>query len=345
MKIAILYSQDWADQSASDAPEAQNRPDCLDTLDQAKLIEDSLVQKGHVTRRFVLKDRASFMPLLAGINEFAPDVIFNLVESIYGKEELHPSMAGLLEILRIPYTGSPLPALASTTDKAVTKAVLAAAGLPTARGKVFNGDDGGGLNLENGLACGPWIVKPACADASIGIDDDAVVTDPAALLPKAAQVSARFGKTLLERFIDGREFNISLLEIPGSGKAEVMPPAEMEFANWPADKPRIVNYKAKWDEAAFEYENTVRTFPPAGEKTPIEEMKKVALACWDVFGLRGYARVDMRLDPEGGIYIMEINANPCIAPWSGFMAASKQGGYGPEQVIERIVLSALDRRL
>lgn len=336
MKVAILYSQDWPD-----GPEAQSRPDCLDTLDQAGLIEDSLVPKGHKLQRFALKDRTSFMPLLNGISEFAPDVVFNLVESIYGKEELHPSMAGLLEILNIHYTGSPLAALASTTDKAVTKAVLAAAGLPTAPWNVFTGH---AAAPERELFPGPWIVKPACADASIGIDDDAVVTDFAALLPKAAQISAKFGKTLIERFIDGREFNISVLEKPGSsGTAEVMPPAEMEFANWPEGKPRIVNYKAKWDEAAFEYENTVRSFPSADENTPINKMKRVALACWDLFGLRGYARVDMRLDAGGGIYIMEINANPCIAPWSGFMAASKQGGYEPGEVIQRIVLSALGR--
>ena len=140
----------------------------------------------------------------------------------------------------------------------------------------------------------------------------------------------------IEDFIDGREFNISVLA--GKDGPEVLPPAEIVFVDYDENKPRIVDFKAKWETESFEYINTVREFP--GEKLNSKlgrNLKEAALECWNLFGLKGYARVDVRTDSNDDVYVIEVNANPCISPDSGFVAATKQAGYPFINVLQRII--------
>ncbi len=141
---------------------------------------------------------------------------------------------------------------------------------------------------------------------------------------------------LIEDYIDGREFNISVLA--SENGPEVMPPAEIVFHNFGADKPRIVDFKAKWESESFEYQNTIREFP--GKKLDPALKEKImteALKCWHVFGLKGYARVDMRVDNNNNPFVFEVNANPCISPDSGFVAAITEAGISFTAVIQRII--------
>jgi D-alanine-D-alanine ligase len=153
------------------------------------------------------------------------------------------------------------------------------------------------------------------------------------------EMAAQYGSLLIEQYINGREFNISLLE-DEKGDPEVLPPAEIIFNNWPQGKPKIVNYNAKWDDRSFEYNNTVRSFPLPDDPA-VRAVSDTALRCWVLFGLRGYARVDMRVDDKHGVHVIEINANPCISPDAGFMAATACASLLPEEVIERILNAAL----
>ena len=143
---------------------------------------------------------------------------------------------------------------------------------------------------------------------------------------------------LIEEYIDGREINIPLLELE-DGTVKVFPISEIVFDDWPTDKPKIVNYAAKWDEQAFEYENTNRTFHPEG--APLDYLEKLALKCWRLFRLRGYARVDARMDKDGNIFIIEINANPCIADGSGFMRSMSEGGLEAKAVVKNLLWAPL----
>jgi D-alanine-D-alanine ligase len=121
----------------------------------------------------------------------------------------------------------------------------------------------------------------------------------------------------------------------------VLPIPEIEFVDYPASKPRIVGYAAKWHEDSFECRNTVRRFvDPAQEGALCAELGRVALKCWDIFQLRGYARVDFRVDADGTPWVLEVNANPCISPDAGFAAALEEAGTPYEEGIERIVSSA-----
>jgi len=117
-----------------------------------------------------------------------------------------------------------------------------------------------------------------------------------------------------------------------------MPPAEIVFKNYTGNKPKIVDFKAKWEMESFEYVNTVREFPGT-DLNPVlkEKLMSTALRCWHVFGLKGYARVDMRTDENENPFVIEINANPCISPDGGFVAATKEAGLQFNEVLHRII--------
>jgi D-alanine-D-alanine ligase len=197
-----------------------------------------------------------------------------------------------------------------------------------------------------------WILKSLWEHASVGLDDRAVINSShvATILRELESRLDRLGGTgFAEEYIDGREFNIALLgggdEVaPGLWMPEALPAAEIVFLErdaWGA-RPRIVNYDCKWDEQSFEYTHTERVFDFGEEDAPLlERMIQVARACWVIFGLRGYARVDFRVDSKGEPWVLEVNSNPCLSPDSGFVAALERGNITYPHAIERILEDAL----
>jgi D-alanine-D-alanine ligase len=188
------------------------------------------------------------------------------------------------------------------------------------------------------------ILKPAWEDASVGIDDGAILRVDNREAVEAAMNSTyrEWGETFAEHYIEGREFNLSLLS-DGDG-VEVLPPAEIEFVDYPAEKPHIVGYKAKWDEASFEYGATPRRFYFATtDKSLLRQLRALAVECWHLFGLRGYARVDFRVDDAGRPWVLEVNVNPCLSADAGFMAAANYHGLTAERVVERIIDASFAR--
>jgi len=312
-------------------PEA--REDELDVLVQADAIARALADLGHTSRRLALT-----LDLLAAHNTLSkdrPDVVFNLVESLAGQGRLLPLAPALLDALRIPYTGSRTAALFVTTGKVLTKRLLRAYGLPTPPWYVPG---------QAAPPPGRYIIKGVWEEASFGIDDSSIVELRTAgdfEAAVAARAAALGGEAFAEAYIDGREFNLSLLA-RAAGGVEVLPPAEIDFSAFPADKPRLVGYAAKWDTTAFEYHHTPRTFDfPARDASLLTELRRLAAACWEAFDLRGYARVDFRVDAAGQPWILEINANPGLAPDAGFPAAVAQGGLSFEEMIARVLADAL----
>jgi GNAT superfamily N-acetyltransferase len=189
----------------------------------------------------------------------------------------------------------------------------------------------------------PYIIKAIWEHASAGLDDHAIIRtgDGSTVAEQIQSRSRQTGRQCFaEKFIDGREFNLSLL---ANGSApHVLPPAEIDFAAFPKDKPRIVGYAAKWDEQAFEFDNTPRRFDfPSADKPLLDTLRGLALDCWRLFDLRGYARVDYRVDAKGRPWILEINANPCLSPDAGFAAALAQAQVPFERAVEWILEDAL----
>lgn len=317
---------------------AAGEPDSEDVLRQAVFVEDVLSGMGHRTTRVALE------PGINGVADFirqlrqsGADIIFNLIESPGGISRLHPAAAALMDIAGLRYTGSSYEALLNTTDKAVTKALLKSNGIPTPPWGTYPHSGAGQLwkEVAGGEAC---IAKPLLEDASIGITDESVFFSDAGLEKGLDMMYEMHGPLLVERYIDGREFNVSVIE-SSEGSPMTMPVAEMRFDRWPEGKPRIVNYSAKWDEKSFEYNNTKRTFIKG---TPLErELSETARNTWEAFGLSGYARVDMRAGDDGRVYVLEVNANPCISPDAGFMAAITEGGLSSADMMEMILNASL----
>ncbi len=195
---------------------------------------------------------------------------------------------------------------------------------------------------EPGKKITQWIIKSLWEHASIGLDDDGLVMTEH--IPEIEDIlkkrAAKFGGAwFAESYIEGREFNLSLLG--DSDSPRTLPPAEIRFEGYEAGKPRIVDYRAKWATDSFEYQHTIRSFDFSPEDAPLlQTLKKIAVQCWHVFGLKGYVRVDFRVDADGQPWILEINTNPCLSPDAGFAAAVEQTGLSFAEAIEQILNDA-----
>lgn len=306
-------------------------PDALDTLVQAEAVAAALAELGYAVERLPLSfDLAG---CAARIARLEPDLIFNLVESIDGRAQFVHLAPALFDGLRIPYTGCSTEAIFLTGHKILTKRRMELAGIATPPWFAPRDPD---ARFRPGA---PWIVKAVWEDASIGLDPDLVREYGSAeeLRHTMLEQARRHGFDFFaERFVDGREFNVGLLAGPDG--PQPLPVAEIRFDGFPAGRPRILDYKAKWDEASPECRGSVRSFEFAPRDAPLlARLQEVALRVWRLFDLSGYARVDFRVDESGVPFVLEVNANPCIAPDGGFVAMAARIGLAMPDIAGRIV--------
>ena len=119
------------------------------------------------------------------------------------------------------------------------------------------------------------------------------------------------------------------------------PVAEIVFEGYERSKPKVVGYRAKWEEGSYEYQHTPRTFDfPHADRALLIALDTFAIECWKVFGLRGYARVDFRVDEQNRPHVLEVNTNPCLSPDAGFAAAVRRAEITMTEAVRRIVLEA-----
>jgi D-alanine-D-alanine ligase len=305
-------------------------PDEWETVATAGAIAEALATRGHQT------SLAPFHPDPSVVRGYIAaakaEAVFNMVESVFGQGPLASAAPAMLEALGVPYTGCGSAALALTCDKPLTKRILRAAGLPTA--------DWAEPPHWNGLGDDRrYIVKSATEDASLGLDDGAVVPGRA-VRDRAAQSAARHGgRWFAEAYLEGREFNVAVLEREGA--PHILPIPEMRFEAWSNDRPRIVGYAAKWDEASPDSAQTVRVFEGERNEPALDaSLRALAAATWTLLGLRGFARIDFRLDADGTPMILEVNPNPCLDPHSGFAAAAAEANLSYAECVDLILRAA-----
>ncbi len=311
---------------------AEIRPDDRETLAQAAAIEQALTEIGY--RPVILPFAADLAIAKREIASLRPAFAVNLVERVEGEGRLIALAPLVLDGLRLPYTGAGADAVFLTTNKLLCKRLLASAGIPT---PTWSED------AAKPPGRGPWILKPATEDASVGIDSRSVI-EQAADLPKAlAARRRRFGGGwFYERFIAGREFNLSMIE--GQQGSVVLPVAEIRFVDFPPGRPHIVDYAAKWEPHAAVYRKTLRCFDfPPEDRRLLRRLRMIARQCWTLFGLKGYARVDFRVSAKGEPYVLEVNANPSLAPDAGFAAAAAEAGLDFTSLISRLVPAGAER--
>ena len=329
MQVAIVHD------TVSDA----DAPDARDVRVQADAVAAALELLGHSTCR--IDCTLNLEAVAAELRRQRADMVFNLVESIGGQGRLIHLLPFCLDAMAIPYTGARAEAMLLTSSKVLAKKWMRGADLPSPVWiGPWPGDDGSLHQCRSGKTT--WIIKSVWEHASIGLDDKSIIphADPeAVLLLLRSRAQSLGGACFAERYINGREFNLSLLSGPHG--PEVLPPAEIIFEGYTEAMPRIVDYRAKWDEEAYTYHHTPRRFDfgPA-DRQLLERLKELSVRCWHRFGLNGYARVDFRVDDNGTPWVLEINANPCLSPDAGFAAALDRAGIAYADAVRRIMVDA-----
>ena len=261
----------------------------------------ALLSVGHRIQWIPVRDRIE--EIVAPIRRRRPAVIVNLCEGFRGHSAYEAQVAGLLEMLDIPFTGNSSRALFQCHDKFRTNAILKACGLSTPQSWLV--EDARQLPV---VARFPLIVKPNSEDASIGIYPQSVVRTRMALRKQVARVLAAYDQSaLVESFVDGREINAAIVE---ESAPRVLPLSEILFQHYPAGLPRIVGYDAKWQAAHPTYRGTVPVCPAPVSPALAQRLTRAALQAYRVLKLRGYARVDFRLDARSCPYILDVNPNP-----------------------------------
>jgi D-alanine-D-alanine ligase len=284
------------------------------------------VEMGARVERVALSpDGPTFLRQIAALDV---ELVVNFAETWGGRADREAAVGWALEARGLPYTGAPPRALTLCLDKPTTRAVLAAEGVDVAPGLVLRGVD------EPWPApvptAGPWIVKPAAQDASHGIDAESVVPDAAAACARARHLFSRgLGPALVERFIDGRELNVSVVALDDASPC-VLPVAEIVYGQLPKGLPRILTYASKWDPASADYQGSVsveaRDLAPALRAA----VERTALQAWRALGLAGYGRVDLRVDAADRPVVIDVNPNPDISRDAGLALAAARAGieYG-----------------
>lgn len=318
MKIVVLHTGDALE------------PPVDPVLDQ---LSAALTSLDHTVERLVV-DRG--VDAIAGeLRRLDPELVFNIAESFGGKSALESNVAALLNLVDCRYTGSSPAGLLLAGDKTLTKKVLRFHSIQTPEfATLYRGavDWAGDLSF-------PVIVKPPQEDASLGITSASVVHELKDLFDRIDALQTEFQQpVLVEQFIEGREFYVGVL---GNANAAALPVIELDFSNFPADRPRIASWEAKWgddgDERGEEYEGTRSVFPRELDPGLCEEMKRVAVEAFHALRLRDYARIDLRATAAGEIYVIEVNPNCYLERESEFARAAQREGLEYEALIGRIV--------
>lgn len=331
MRIVILHS----------AVSESAKLDELDNLAEVRAVSEALTKLGH---------RATAIPFCTPgtvekmLRSTGPDLVFNLVETVDGSSRNCHLAPQLLETLGIPFTGSGGAAIRTSTSKILTKERLWNEGIRTPSWIIA--EDKATPNRRGWPSTrfpADYIVKPIWEEASVGIDERSVMRF-ISLEDARQNVKARGAEIgsecFAEEFIDGREFNVSI--VGSIGEPLILPAAEIVFNDYPAGKRRILDYRAKWEEDSFECRNTIRNYSfEAREWALIEGVRELALASWHCLEMRGYARVDLRTDSTGIPYVLEVNTNPCIASDAGLAYAAAEAGIEYDDLIGRITALAM----
>jgi len=305
-------------------------------IEEIGAVEVAVRSLGH--QCFVMAIRDEIFSVIHWLKEIRPDVAFNLCEGVYGNSCWEMNIPALLDLFHIPYTGSPPLTLGLCQNKGKVKDILLSQGILTPRYKVM---DRPGKQAKNGFF--PAIVKPVHEDGSLGISKESVVFDEDSLREQVRYVIEKYGQAaLVEEFVDGRELNVSVVEI--NGKMEVLPISELDYSEFPEGIPRICGYEAKWVPESVEYKKSKPVCPAALEAETKKKLEQTAMRVFRLFECRDYARVDFRLDPHGRVYVIDVNPNPDISPQAGMSREIRAKGLMYAEFIEGLLQKALQRR-
>jgi D-alanine-D-alanine ligase len=321
LRILIAFN-DPADAGASDLDYISE----VAVKDEADIVYDTLLKMGHNP---ALMPVSSIEKCFAEIREFAPEMIFNLCEGFHGKSKHEMHVAGLWEIIGIPYSGNRPITLGLSQNKILAKNIFNANGIPTPDYEVFEA-------VPEKLRMGyPVFAKPSNEDASLGISQNSVIYDIDSLKRSVASLLSKYDEpVLVEKYIEGREFNISII---GNKDPKVLPVSEIDFSALDEGTPKITGYEAKWLADHPFYRKTPSVCPAKIAADLRKNLETTALKVYELLSGKDYGRVDFRVDADENIHVLEFNPNPDISPDAGFVKALIASGMDFEDFLKIII--------
>ena len=297
----------------------------------------TLSNMGHEVRP--LGVRSDLRVVRDAIDEWKPDIAFNLLEEFDGEALYDQNVVSYLELLRMPYTGCNPRGIMLSRDKALSKKILAYHRIPVPDFAVF--PIGGRAARPRRLAF-PLIVKSLVEEASLGISQASVVYNDEGLQDRIRFIHEKIGTdAIAEQYIEGRELYVGVV---GDHRLVVLPIWELLFTRMPEEKVKIATAKVKWDH---DYQKRhgitsrqAKNLPEGAE----ERIRRLAKRVYRNLMLTGYARLDLRLTEDGRMFVLEANPNPQLAYGEDFAESAHCGGMPYQALLQRIVNLGLRRR-
>ena len=285
---------------------------------------------GHEVLPLGLSD--SLSELRRGIIDWKPDIVFNLLEEFDGIVTYDQHVVAFLELMRQPYTGCNPRGMLLSRDKVLSKQLLSYHRIPTPQFMVF--PRGRKPRIPKKLRF-PMFVKSSTEDASLGIAQASVVLDAKQLVERVAFIHEQtHSDALVEEYIQGRELYVGVI---GNDRLKVLPVWEMSFGTLPGNLPAIATRKVKWDRRYQEkYGITTAAAADLPEGT-IARLEQLSKRIFRALHLTGYARMDFRLRADGGLYVLEANANPNISMAEDFAQSALSAGLRYRELLNRVL--------
>jgi D-alanine-D-alanine ligase len=274
----------------------------------------------------------------SSVEEFKPDIIFNLLEEFHDQPLYDQNVVSYLELIQVPYTGCNPRGMVLARDKALTRKVLNYHRIPGPEFLVF----GQGLKVKRPKKLAlPLFVKSQIEEASLGISQASVVHTDDELLERVRVMHERYRTdVIVEEYIEGRELYVGIL---GLERLTVLPVWELVFEKMPEDMPHIATRKVKWDP---KYQEKYGIISREAQGLSAELKQRIQSVCkrtYRALGLSGYARIDLRLKESGEVYVLEANPNPEIAFGEDFADSAIAFGFSYEELIQKILSLGLRR--
>lgn len=289
-----------------------------------------LRQLGHDVLAVGVRD--DLLVIRTVVDDWRPHIAFNLLEEFSGVATYDQNVVSYLELLGVPYTGCNPRGLMLARDKALSKKILHYHRI--AIPEFITVPVGRSVKRPKELGF-PLFVKSASEEASLGISQASIVEDETKLQERVAFIHQSVGTTaLIERYIEGRELYVGVM---GNRRTDVFPVWELDLSKMPEEAKRIATERVKWSR---KYQNKYGITSGQAEGLPegiTERAQNIARLVYRALGLSGYARIDLRLDPYGQLYVLEANPNPQIAQGEDFAQSAELAGWSYPTLLQRIL--------
>ncbi len=289
-----------------------------------------LRESGHDVRPIGIGD--SLTELRTTIQDWRPQVCFNLLEEFGGIVTYDQHVVAYLELLRQSYTGCNPRGMMLSRDKVLSKQILSYHRIPTPHFAVFR--RGGAIRIPKALRF-PLFVKSATEDASLGISQASIVEDAPKLRERIEFIHQHTGSdALVEEYIEGRELYVGVL---GNDRIRTLTPWEFIFGELKPGRAAIATRKAKWDRA---YQKRHGITSGKAEQLPAglaEKLDRLARRIYKALHMTGYARIDFRVGADGAPFVLEANANPNLEREEDFADAALHDGIPYPALLQRLI--------